>query len=59
MPTVPVRDVSTYAEFQEYFQKIKMQAPALDPKTKEWIHLALVLLSLRTVRLPASQVRGA
>ncbi len=58
MPTVPDRDVSTYAEFQEYFQKIQT-AGALDPKPKEWMHLALVLLSLRTLRLTASLVRSA
>ncbi len=58
MPIARLRDVSTCAEFQEYFQKIQT-AGALDPKTKEWMHLALVLLSLRTLRLTASLVRSA
>ena len=42
MPKLPDSYFSTYAEFQEYFKKTHADG-ALDAKTKELMHLALVL----------------
>ena len=42
MPQLPDSYFRTYPQFQEYFNKTH-EGGALDPKTKELMHLALVL----------------